>query len=129
MPTKTTEQTTVGELVPQPHGGALRNGGTNKGGPGRTPNELRQLARQSMPRAIERATEILEADSDSGAIIRAGEFLSKLAVPSQSEIIEVKDDQLIQAMFKVLGEMAQAKELTKEAIESFKTRFEAEISR
>lgn len=33
---------TTGELVPQKHGGALRNGGTNRGGPGRTPDEFKQ---------------------------------------------------------------------------------------
>lgn len=35
----------VGALVPQPHGGALRNGGTNKGGPGRPPEILRNRSR------------------------------------------------------------------------------------
>ena len=41
---KTTGQSTglpVGAMIPQEHGGALRNGGTNKGGPGRPPNEFR----------------------------------------------------------------------------------------
>jgi hypothetical protein len=32
-------------LVPQPHGGALLSGGTNKGGPGRTPSAVRKLLR------------------------------------------------------------------------------------
>ena len=31
----------TGELRPQAHGGALRNGGTNKGGPGRPPDWLK----------------------------------------------------------------------------------------
>lgn len=31
----------VGALVPQPHGGALRNGGTNRGGPGRPAHAIR----------------------------------------------------------------------------------------
>lgn len=35
----------TGTLVPQPHGGALRNGGTNKGGPGRPPEALRMKSR------------------------------------------------------------------------------------
>jgi hypothetical protein len=34
------------ELVPQPHGGALRRGGTNRGGPGMPPSRIRQLARE-----------------------------------------------------------------------------------
>ncbi|MHC4066312.1 MAG: hypothetical protein ACYSUI_17685 [Planctomycetota bacterium] len=39
---KTTAKTTpaVGDLVPQAHGGALRHGGTNKGGPGRPRSEV-----------------------------------------------------------------------------------------
>ncbi len=45
-PKKTTEVTT-GELVPQKHGGSLRNGGTNKGGPGRPPSKVRQRCRDS----------------------------------------------------------------------------------
>ena len=36
---KTTDKSTVGKLIPQPHGGALRNGGTNKGGTGRPRDE------------------------------------------------------------------------------------------
>jgi hypothetical protein len=43
---ETTGKTTgpaVGDLVPQPHGGALRNGGTNKGG--RPPNEFKEAMR------------------------------------------------------------------------------------
>lgn len=36
----------VGALIPQKHGGALRNGGTNKGGPGRPPNAIRDDFRE-----------------------------------------------------------------------------------
>ena len=32
----------VGALVPQPHGGAIRNGGTNRGGPGRPKDIVRE---------------------------------------------------------------------------------------
>lgn len=35
----------VGALVPQPHGGALRNGGTNRGGSGRPPDKFRDSLR------------------------------------------------------------------------------------
>lgn len=34
------------EMIPQPHGGALRNGGTNKGGPGRPKDALRAKLRK-----------------------------------------------------------------------------------
>lgn len=40
---------TTGALIPQRHGGALRNGGTNKGGPGRTPNVIRAKFRADLP--------------------------------------------------------------------------------
>ena len=42
-----------GDLVTQVHGGALRNGsqpGTNKGGSGRPPNELRGTLREILER-------------------------------------------------------------------------------
>ena len=35
----------VGELVPMPHGGALRAGGTNRGGPGRPAEAIRGSSR------------------------------------------------------------------------------------
>ena len=47
---KTTAKTTpaVGELVPQAHGGALRHGGTNKGGTGRPRSEVQAALRGSL---------------------------------------------------------------------------------
>lgn len=41
-------------LAPQPHGGALRNGGTpgNKGGTGRPKNEIREAARRDFEEAM-----------------------------------------------------------------------------
>jgi hypothetical protein len=36
----------VGALIPQPHGGAIRNGGTNAGGTGRPPDEVRRAYRE-----------------------------------------------------------------------------------
>ena len=50
-PKKTTAKTTVAAsavpvLIPQPHGGALRNGGPNVGGPGRPKNEIRAKLRE-----------------------------------------------------------------------------------
>lgn len=43
---KTTVET--GALVPQPHGGAIRNGGPNSGGPGRPPSEIRAAMRKAL---------------------------------------------------------------------------------
>lgn len=42
---KTTAQTTA--LIPQDHGGALRPGGTNAGGPGRPPSAIRAVLREA----------------------------------------------------------------------------------
>lgn len=104
-----------------PNGGWLLIGPTNKGGPGRPPNELRRLARESLPKAIERATEIIESSQDTSAVIRAGEFLSKIGVPSQSEVIEIHDERLIAMVFDALVDLG----CTPEFIESFKTRLES----
>jgi hypothetical protein len=41
---KTSAKTTVGALIRQRHGGALRNGGTNRGGTGRPANKAKALA-------------------------------------------------------------------------------------
>ena len=43
----------LGELVPMPHGGALRAGGTNKGGPGRPPAVLRLKSREQYERLLD----------------------------------------------------------------------------
>ena len=42
----------VGSLVPMPNGGALRNGGPNKGGPGRPPEAIRAQSREAYERII-----------------------------------------------------------------------------
>lgn len=60
---KTTAKSTgrvVGELIPQPHGGALRNGGPNAGGTGRPPSEIRKKLRGS----FEDRVKVLEAIAD-----------------------------------------------------------------
>ena len=43
----------LGELVPMPHGGALRAGGTNKGGMGRPPAALRIKSRAAFERLLD----------------------------------------------------------------------------
>lgn len=62
---KSTEKSTetevpVGALITQPHGGAIRNGGTNKGGPGRPPSALRERLTGS----FEQRVPILEEIAD-----------------------------------------------------------------
>lgn len=63
-PAKRLRDVPVGALVRQPHGGALRNGGTNKGGPGRPPEYLRIRSRDVYDRWLtwaEQQTEVKEA--------------------------------------------------------------------
>ena len=69
---ETTAKSTVpvGELVPQPHGGAIRNGGTNKGGPGRPASALREALRGS----FEERMAVLESIVD-------GEPVQEISVP------------------------------------------------
>lgn len=62
MTKKTTAKTTaVGALVPQPNGGALRNGGTNAGGTGRPSSELRRRLKEAGADRIK----VLEEIADS----------------------------------------------------------------
>jgi hypothetical protein len=82
----------VGDLRPQPHGGALRNGGPKKGGPGRPRNEARELSLagyfENLPRLIR---------------IAAGIEMRK-ALNSEGQVVEVQPtfEESIEAM-KELG--------------------------
>lgn len=57
---------TTGVLIPQAHGGALRNGGTNKGGTGRPPSILRDQLRGSFADRVA----VLEKIADGEAIAK-----------------------------------------------------------
>lgn len=52
-------------LIPQPHGGALKPGGTkgNKGGPGRPPSLIRAKCRGAFARRIKLLAEIAEGEA------------------------------------------------------------------
>jgi len=50
----------TGTLVPQPHGGALRHGGTNAGGSGRPPALIRAALRESFFNRIHIAESIAD---------------------------------------------------------------------
>lgn len=56
----------VGALIPQPHGGAIRNGGTNIGGSGRPPSELRDRLIGSFAERVH----ILEEFADGEVTLR-----------------------------------------------------------
>jgi hypothetical protein len=60
---KSTGQSTalpVGALVPQSHGGALRNGGTNRGGSGRPASLIRKKLQGSFAKRIKTLEEIAD---------------------------------------------------------------------
>ncbi len=63
---KTTDETTVpvGALIAQEHGGALRNGGTNKGGTGRPPNALRGSMREILEKGLPHLEEFVTGDRE-----------------------------------------------------------------
>ena len=67
-------------LIPQPHGGALNNGGTpgNKSGPGVTPIIVRARARSSFYERIPALEKIADnAESSNGDIINAIDKLAR----------------------------------------------------
>ncbi len=73
-----------GSMRPQPHGGMLRTGGTNRGGPGRPPSLISQRCRGSFEECITVLEQI--ADGELGARtrdrIRAVELLGKYGMTS-----------------------------------------------
>lgn len=81
--------------IPQPHGGALNSGGTpgNKGGTGRPPNVIREMAREGMTKALPNILRIATA-STSGQAVRDGDAvaafaaLARVGLPSQMEVGE-----------------------------------------
>jgi hypothetical protein len=84
---ETTAQSTeipVGTLKPQLHGGALRHGGPNRGGPGRPGSKVQKISERSyvkrMPILAEIADSEEEKASDRIAAIRE---LGRYAVPPE----------------------------------------------
>lgn len=89
----------LGELVPMPHGGALRAGGTNRGGPGRPSAELRAMSRVQYARLLEElgqrdlseltATELSQLANTTG---RLGGLASDDQQPEEVTIRIVRDE-------------------------------------
>jgi hypothetical protein len=97
---QTTVQTTeqgafkTGELKPQAHGGALRHGGTNKGG-GRLPNEYKQFLANSLDDELARKElQAVLRDSRHPAygLVLGKAMLHVLGAPSRPEVAEPGDD-------------------------------------
>lgn len=96
---KTTAKSTglpVGALIPQPHGGALRNGGTNAGGTGRPPNWWRERAAEHLETAradggtvFDFARDVVSGkvtDADTKAKLDAWKALTGVVVPKQKDV-------------------------------------------
>ena len=80
-------RTSTGELIPQPHGGALRNGGPNRGGVGRPPSAIRERLRGSFDQRIEVLEEIADDPMQTPADrTRAIDLLAKYGLGTTKEI-------------------------------------------
>lgn len=86
-PQSTAKTLAVGELRPQPHGGALRNGGTNKGGTGRPPDAFKAMCRALACSAEEAATTVL-GNPDHPAFVGALKWASEHGYGKPSQTIE-----------------------------------------
>ena len=87
-PQETPVQTPVeARLEPQAHGGVLRRGGTNRGGPGRPRNAVRQLALRGAALAVPRLIAIAtDQSSDPKDAIAAARVLLEFGVGRQIEV-------------------------------------------
>lgn len=86
-------------LVAQKHGGALLTGGMpgNKGGTGRPPNALRELARQEMERhdLIPHLAILGKTAQREGDQITAITALARMAIPQQVDVGENPESPLL----------------------------------
>ncbi len=74
-------------LEPQPHGGALRRGGTNRGGPGRPRDAVRRLALRGAARAVPRLIQIAtDPASEPRDVIAAARVLLEFGLGRQLEV-------------------------------------------
>lgn len=105
-------------LRPQPHGGALRNGGTNKGGTGRPPNEVRALASKIGYKVLEHYDERIE-DLDDATRTKVGDMALKYGIGSKVELL-LSNEKLME----FVG-IAAAKYLNPEQIDEFLSDIEA----
>ena len=88
------QDTEVGTLVPQTHGGALRHGskpGTNKGGPGRPPDQFKRVLRKlvSRPQTLAYLKECLNGDHGPAPYMAALHYASDRGfgkVPTVSQV-------------------------------------------
>lgn len=145
MSTENSVRNSVGPIQGR-NGGTLLPGGLpgNKGGPGRTPNEIRALARQPLPDAISKIADYINSYADERPdgvdlvtwlntrkidnLVRAAEFLSKVGVPSQTEV-EILGDakQALEIAFEAFQEYAQGNDVTEAQVKEFRAILEKRI--
>lgn len=66
------------EMIPQAHGGSLRRGGTNRGGSGRPPSAIREIALRGFEKALPILAKIAHnANANDTDKIRAIDVLGK----------------------------------------------------
>lgn len=91
---ETTSETTppVGSLsIPGQHGGTLRRGGTNRGGPGRPPSAIRAACREKFDKLIPKLNSIARAKKSKDADkVRAIDVLGKYGMGQAVSIEDVK---------------------------------------
>ena len=86
-------------LRPQPHGGALRTGGTNRGGPGRPPSAIREAARALYDARLGLLAEIADDHAiNSGDRIRALHELARVGMGNPVSLDDVRSC-LIRTLF------------------------------
>lgn len=67
-----------GEWIPGRNGGWLRNGGTNKGGPGRPPSKIREAARDGFEALLPTLVKVAKSPKESTTDrLRAIDLLAK----------------------------------------------------
>ena len=79
----------AGELVPQPHGGAIRRGGKpgHRPGPGRPPSEIRERVRGSFAERVAILESIIDDPSALNSDrIRALDLLGKYGIGAVQEL-------------------------------------------
>lgn len=79
-------------LVPQPHGGALRRGGTNRGGPGAPPSLLREKLRGSFADRIRVIESIADGRPMQTVGVRIMDIAPHVACPNCGELGVVPKD-------------------------------------
>lgn len=92
----------MSELIPQPHGGALRNGGTNRGGPGRPASEIRAAARDGFEVTLSKISKLVAEKEDIALteLCRAADVQGKYGMGEAKVIVP---DEVIEAVARVLA--------------------------